>query len=222
MTGAGGRQAGHQAGHVPGRAVLALGQPPAGTDGGLAAGDDRNWPSYPAETGRRVQRRPRPGVARLNPTDTLADAQRRRDAESSSNDHSIRRMTWWDHKGTEEWLSYRFATARAVSAARRSTGSTIPGIGQCRVPAEWRLLWRDGDGVEAGEADGHTTVRHGAQPVQQDLVRAGRGQGAEAGGKAARRLLRRHAEMEDFRTKVALTLRVRAAFSSAWSYLGGV
>ena len=40
----------------------------------------------------------------------------------ASDDHDIPRMTWWDHKGTTEWVSYRYAH-RANSAAPRSTGS---------------------------------------------------------------------------------------------------
>jgi DUF1680 family protein len=62
----------------------------------------------------------------------------------SSNDHTIPRMTWWDHRGTTEWVSYRFPQARTVSRCAVYWFDDT-GVGSCRVPAEWRLLWRDGD-----------------------------------------------------------------------------
>jgi DUF1680 family protein len=61
----------------------------------------------------------------------------------SSDDRSIRRMTWWDHKGTTEWVSYRFPKERTLSSAKVFWFDDT-GRGGCRVPAEWRLLWLDG------------------------------------------------------------------------------
>jgi DUF1680 family protein len=61
----------------------------------------------------------------------------------SSKDHGIRRMTWWDHRGSTEWLSCRFARPRKVAGVSVYWFDDT-GIGQCRVPAEWRLLYRDG------------------------------------------------------------------------------
>ena len=61
----------------------------------------------------------------------------------SSKDHTIPRMTWWDHKGGTEWVSYTFPTLRVVSECSVYWFDDT-GIGQCRVPAAWRLLWRDG------------------------------------------------------------------------------
>ena len=65
-------------------------------------------------------------------------------APKSSNDQSIPRHTWWDHKGTEEWLSYQFPTARKLDGCAVYWFDDT-GVGSCRAPAEWRLLWRDGD-----------------------------------------------------------------------------
>ncbi len=62
----------------------------------------------------------------------------------SSNDQSIPRHTWWDHKGSEEWMSYRFPKARKIDGCAIYWFDDT-GVGQCRVPTEWRLLWRDGD-----------------------------------------------------------------------------
>jgi len=58
-----------------------------------------------------------------------------------SNDHSIPRLTWWDHRGTAEWVAYRF------KKPRRLTRSDVywfddTGRGQCRLPASWRMLYK--------------------------------------------------------------------------------
>lgn len=61
----------------------------------------------------------------------------------SSGDHDIPRMTWWDHKGTTEWVSYRFPAARKLSSAEVYWFDDT-GRGGCRVPASWRLLVMEG------------------------------------------------------------------------------
>src|SRR5262249_55054515 len=55
-------------------------------------------------------------ASHVNRTDTLADLNDD-GVPRSSNDPSLRRMTWWDHKGGTEWVSYRFPKPRAVSSA---------------------------------------------------------------------------------------------------------
>lgn len=61
----------------------------------------------------------------------------------SSGDHGIPRFTWWDHRGTTEWVERRFEQPRPV---RRVSVYWFDdtGRGQCRVPAAWRLLRLDG------------------------------------------------------------------------------
>jgi DUF1680 family protein len=81
-------------------------------------------------------------ASHVNPTDTLA-ALNDQVVPKGSNDHGIPRMTWWDHKGSTEWVSYRFPKERKMSACAIYWFDDT-GIGQCRVPAEWRLLWLDG------------------------------------------------------------------------------
>jgi DUF1680 family protein len=75
--------------------------------------------------------------------DTLAALNDQLDPESS-NDHTIPRHTWWDHRGTSEWVQYDFASSTKISRVEvywfDDTGS-----GQCRVPQSWRLLYRAGD-----------------------------------------------------------------------------
>ncbi len=61
----------------------------------------------------------------------------------SSGDQSVPRFTWWDHRGTNEWVSLDMKTPRRVSGVSLywfdDTGS-----GQCRVPLSWKLLYQDG------------------------------------------------------------------------------
>jgi hypothetical protein len=62
---------------------------------------------------------------------------------SNSKDHSIPRFTWWDHKGTTEWVQVGFVKPQTVSQSAVYWFDDT-GIGQCRVPASWRLLYLDG------------------------------------------------------------------------------
>ncbi|MFH0990615.1 MAG: beta-L-arabinofuranosidase domain-containing protein [bacterium] len=63
----------------------------------------------------------------------------------SSNDESIARMTWWAHKGTNEWVQYDFPAPKkikTVSVYWYDDGSD----GECRVPQSWKVLYKKGDG----------------------------------------------------------------------------
>jgi DUF1680 family protein len=82
-------------------------------------------------------------ASHVNPSDTLAvlnDGQ----TPKASKDHDIRRMTWWDHRGSSEWISYHFPKPRTISESSVYWFDDT-GVGQCRVPAEWRLLYKVGD-----------------------------------------------------------------------------
>jgi DUF1680 family protein len=63
---------------------------------------------------------------------------------SSSGDHNVARMTWWDHRGTTEWVAYRFDRPRTLDSAAVYWFDDA-GRGQCRVPKSWRLLCLNGD-----------------------------------------------------------------------------
>jgi len=63
---------------------------------------------------------------------------------ADSNDHSIPRLTWWDHKGNAEWLQYDFDRPTKVEAVEVYWFDDS-GRGGCRVPESWRLLYRDGE-----------------------------------------------------------------------------
>ena len=61
---------------------------------------------------------------------------------ASSYDTSIPRFTWWDHKGSEEWVSWRFAEPKEVSRCEVYWFDDGP-EGGCRVPATWTVQYRD-------------------------------------------------------------------------------
>jgi hypothetical protein len=63
---------------------------------------------------------------------------------ASSGDQNIPRFTWWDHKGTTEWVQYDFPKPTTVAGVSLYWFDDT-GRGQCRVPRSWRLLYRDGD-----------------------------------------------------------------------------
>jgi hypothetical protein len=94
----------------------------------------------------------------------------------SSNDHDIPRMTWWDHRGTEEWVECEFGKARKVASVEVYWFDDT-GRGQCRVPASWKLLCRDGGAwkpATASDAYGVEKDRFNAvkiEPVTTDALR---------------------------------------------------
>ena len=62
----------------------------------------------------------------------------------TSNDHAVPRMTWWDHKGTTEWVAYKLAKPATLAWADVYWFDDT-GAGQCRVPASWKMLAKVGD-----------------------------------------------------------------------------
>ena len=62
----------------------------------------------------------------------------------NSNDQSIPRFTWWDHKGTTEWVQYDFKQPKKISSVQVYWFDDTGG-GGCRTPKSWRVLYKDGD-----------------------------------------------------------------------------
>ena len=107
-------------------------------------------------------------LVRVAPMPTIASAARagashRHGADSTdamndqlepknSNDHDIPRHTWWDHKGTAEWVQYDLAEPTAVSNVEIYWFDDT-GRGFCRVPASWKLLYKDGQAWKPVETD---------------------------------------------------------------------
>ncbi|HNR98457.1 MAG TPA: glycoside hydrolase family 127 protein [Planctomycetota bacterium] len=95
-----------------------------------------------------AQARPRPSQYRASAshchdgdsTDALGDGIE----PSSSGDHSIPRFTWWPRRGTTEWAQFDFEKPRRVAAVEVYWFDD-EGHGHCRVPASWKLLYKDGE-----------------------------------------------------------------------------
>lgn len=62
----------------------------------------------------------------------------------NSNDHGIPRFTWWDHRGSKEWVQYDFKKPRKISAVKVYWFDDAP-QGDCRVPESWQLFYKDGE-----------------------------------------------------------------------------
>lgn len=94
----------------------------------------------------------------------------------NSNDHSIPRFTFWDHRGTREWVQYDFEQAKTISAVEVYWFDDT-GAGQCRVPESWKVLYDDngqwkevsGIGKYGTEKDKFNVVSF--EPIQTKSVR---------------------------------------------------
>ncbi len=62
-------------------------------------------------------------------------------APSSSNDASIPRHTWWDHRGTIEWIQAELQKPKKIDRVEVYWYDDT-GRGSCRTPASWRLFYR--------------------------------------------------------------------------------
>ena len=62
----------------------------------------------------------------------------------NSADHKVQRMTWWDHKGTTEWVERQFDKPTKLSVSGVYWFDDT-GKGGCRVPHSWSLLYKDGE-----------------------------------------------------------------------------
>jgi hypothetical protein len=60
----------------------------------------------------------------------------------SSGDRLKRHFDWWPAKGTNQWVQYDFAKPARVSAVDVYWFDDT-GIGECRLPTSWRVLYRD-------------------------------------------------------------------------------
>ena len=103
------------------------------------------WPARDAEHARPL---PAPTIAYTS----KATASEKSNAEAisdqlepkNSNDHSIPVLHWWPRKGTTEWVQYDFKKAETVSKVEVYWFDDT-GIGECRLPKTWRVLYKDGD-----------------------------------------------------------------------------
>ncbi|MCP5524834.1 MAG: glycoside hydrolase family 127 protein [Verrucomicrobiales bacterium] len=86
---------------------------------------------------------PKVRASHCNDGDTVAAVCDGKDP-AASNDHSIPRFTWWPQRGSFEWIEQDLDAPRQVSHVAVYWFDDT-GRGSCRVPAAWRLLYRDGN-----------------------------------------------------------------------------
>lgn len=58
----------------------------------------------------------------------------------SSIDHEVPYFHWWPHKGTTEWIQYDFGKPTTISSTEVYWFDDT-GMGECRIPKSWRLLY---------------------------------------------------------------------------------
>lgn len=64
---------------------------------------------------------------------------------ASSSDHSIPRFTWWDRRGTREWVTYTLPEAKTISECEVYWFDDT-GRGRCRTPESWTVQYMDDHG----------------------------------------------------------------------------
>ncbi|MBI5383534.1 MAG: glycoside hydrolase family 127 protein [Verrucomicrobia bacterium] len=84
-----------------------------------------------------------PSASRCWTNDTLAGLNDQVEP-AASDDAKIPRFTWWDHRGTKEWVQYDFDRTQKVSAVEVYWWDERRINAHCRVPQSWRLLFKDG------------------------------------------------------------------------------
>ena len=77
---------------------------------------------------------------------------------TASDDTKIPRFTWWDHRGTKEWVQYDFDQPAKVSAVEVYWWDERRINAHCRVPQSWRLLYQsDGEWKQVASASTYGT-----------------------------------------------------------------
>jgi DUF1680 family protein len=75
---------------------------------------------------------------------------------AASDDTKVPRFTWWDHRGTKEWVQYDFDKPRRVSAADVYWWDERRIQANCRVPQSWQLLsWSGGQWKPVADASAY-------------------------------------------------------------------
>jgi DUF1680 family protein len=83
-------------------------------------------------------------ASHVNPSDTL-DALSDGDAGKGPGDQSIPRFTWWDRKGSREWVQYSLREPKKVKGVEVFWFDDTGAGGGCAWPKSWKVLHRDGN-----------------------------------------------------------------------------
>ena len=66
-----------------------------------------------------------------------------------SNEQPAALCHWWPHRGGDEWVQYTWKTPVTLKGTKVYWFDDT-GRGACRLPASWRIEYRDGAALEAG------------------------------------------------------------------------
>jgi len=106
-------------------------------------------------------------ASHVNPGDTVSALNDGMEPKNSG-DAGVLRFTWWPHKGTTEWVEYTFAGPRRVSWC---DVYWYDDAGGCRLPASWKVLYRDGDAwKEVANPSAYATKKDGYNRVTFNAV----------------------------------------------------
>lgn len=128
-----------------------------------------------------------PGVKEWKHTETFATASVVGPADTilalndgvvgdAAKDRKIPRFSWWENRGTGQWVEYSFARPRRISAAEVYWLDDTPG-GRCKPPRTWKLIYRDGKkwkevkGASAYGTEVNTFNRVTFEPFETDHIR---------------------------------------------------
>jgi DUF1680 family protein len=85
--------------------------------------------------------RARPSASHCWQTDTVS-ALNDQVEPAASDDTTIPRFTWWNHRGTSEWVQYDFDHPTKICAAEAYWWDERRIHAHCRVPQSWRLVYQ--------------------------------------------------------------------------------
>jgi len=89
----------------------------------------------------------------------------------SSDDHDVPFYHWWPHKGTTEWVQYNFPELAEVSSVEVYWFDDT-GIGECRMPASWRVFYlENGEWKPVWTEDTYGVEKDGWNRVEFETVR---------------------------------------------------
>lgn len=80
----------------------------------------------------------------------------------NSNDHEIPRFTFWNHKGTKEWVQYEFKEPVSIAYMHIYWFDDGP-EGGCRVPESWKAYYRS-------DREWKEVKKNGDYPVEIDRM----------------------------------------------------
>jgi DUF1680 family protein len=95
----------------------------------------------------------------------------------ASDDRKIPRFTWWDHRGTREWVQYDFNQKVKISSVEVYWWDERRINAHCRVPESWRVVYQKDGGWHPVEGASDRTVgmdrfnRVTFKPVETRAVR---------------------------------------------------